>query len=62
LRHIENPFEKALHSSAFSRGLFTAAGSLCRETKATRSVYNNASLARIHCGQKDTAIGFSPRG
>jgi len=59
---MENPFEKALHNSAFSRGLFTATGSLSLETKASRSVYKNASLARIHFGQKDTFIGFSPRG
>jgi hypothetical protein len=60
LCHIENPFEKALHSSAFSRGLFTAVGSLYLGSK--RSDYNNASLARIYCGQKDTSVSFSPRG
>ena len=66
-RHIENPFEKALRSSSFSRGLFTAIGSLfparrtIRLVRAGRAPHgvcgNAANFSRSLATARKTVIG-----
>jgi hypothetical protein len=46
--HVENPFEKALQSRSFSRGIFIALGSMCLE--------RNAFLPEVNSGKRRDLI------
>ena len=47
--HVEDPFEKALQSRSFSRGIFIALGSMCLERNAFLSEMNPGKRRDIDC-------------